>query len=89
MWTYKDTFEDYQNYKPNQYFNHFQNNGEMTTKNMLSKNLINTIPNKELNGFFPRTFDLSYERDRNAFRMEFEHNQFLTLLKKTYELFQK
>ena len=71
------------------FFNHFSNNGSITTKNTLAKNLISFLPNAALNEFFPRCYDLSYDLERKAFKNDFEQNQFFSVLKQTFEFFQE
>ena len=41
-------------------------------KTGLSKNLIKYIPNKVLSEFYPRTYDLSSERERFDFENDYE-----------------
>jgi hypothetical protein len=73
-WTYKDSPNDYNKFTRSQFYNHFQNNGEITTKTCLSKNLLMLVPNKILSEFYPRTYDLSFKNERKSFKMDYEQN---------------
>jgi tubulin monoglycylase TTLL3/8 len=58
-WCYNDSDYDYKVLKPEQFYNHFQNNRELTTKSGLLKNLRNVTDFKvNVDTFFPRCYDL-------------------------------
>ena len=60
-WEYSDANQDiYTNLSNNQFYNHFPDGRELTTKQGLNKNLHNvTIPGVDIFNFYPRCYDLS------------------------------
>jgi Tubulin-tyrosine ligase family/IQ calmodulin-binding motif len=58
-WSYNDSDQDYKYLKAGQFFNHFPNNRELTTKSGLHKNLRGvTDYGTNIDEFYPRTYDL-------------------------------
>jgi len=68
-----DSQEDYRRLLPGQFFNHFQHNHEVTTKNRLSANLVEyqISTGYAVDNFFPRSYDLSQRRERADFVLDF------------------
>ncbi len=85
-WTYRDLETDYQKLNEGQYYNHFRNNQELTTKSGLMKNLIENAEfgMNRLN-FFPRGYDLSQVHQLNEFKEDFEKTALGNLLKNLWK----
>lgn len=67
-WIYIDSSDDYKLLQDNQFYNHFKNNTELTSKGRLHYNLKNNSSygvNPE--EFFPRCFDLGSDVEREEF----------------------
>ena len=60
-WEYSETDKDvYKLLKSNQFYNHFPDSRELTTKQGLNQNLHNlTLPGVDIYDFYPRCYDLS------------------------------
>ncbi|KRX02675.1 hypothetical protein PPERSA_12015 [Pseudocohnilembus persalinus] len=85
-WTYNDQKDDYISLNPGQYFNHFKNNAELTTKSRLLVNLRNNQVYGEsmMDEFFPRCYDLGNEQERQDFSNDFDQTAIHNMLKKLY-----
>lgn len=74
---------DFRALQKNQYVNHFQRNGEITRKVCLMRNLRNMYWYKaiDVNGFFPRCFDLADCIDYENFVNDFKATKAESILK--------
>lgn len=88
-WGYTDYLEDYKTLHEGQYFNHFKNNTELTTKGRLFLNLNNCAYGVNIEEFFPRTFDVGNELEQQTFQSDFEKTALLNLLKSHIAYFKK
>ena len=63
-WEYSDSNQDvYKVLRSNQFYNHFPDSRELTTKQGLNQNLHNlTMPGVDIYSFYPRCYDLSDSR---------------------------
>ena len=69
-WEYSDTKDQdtYKMLKSNQFYNHFPDSRELTTKQGLNQNLHNvTLPGVDIFNFYPRCYDLSDQRQVDLF----------------------
>ena len=74
--------------KPHQFFNHFPDTRELTTKQGLNKNLYAiTTPGVDVASFYPRCFDLSDSRQLDLFVSEFNRTSILNCIQKHAEYF--
>jgi len=67
----KDLQTDYNLMKRGQFFNHFENNKEITTKSELNKVLMGNLSYNVVEKFQPRTFDLGNFKQRGVFWGDF------------------
>ena len=85
-WTYLDTEVDYANLMDGQFFNHFQNNKELTTKSGLIENVRSCAEHGTgFWSFFPRAYDLGHINQMKEFQEDFERTALMNLLKKHWQ----
>lgn len=83
-WCYNDVDQDYKDLKAGQFFNHFLNNRELTTKSGLSSNLRRFIEyNVKIDEFFPRCYDLGDNPQIIDFKNDYQKTAILNLIKKS------
>lgn len=85
-WVYTDQELDYKLLQEGQYYNHIQNNKEMTTKN----GLMNSFRNHQQYGldheqFFPRCYDLGSTSQFQEFKLDFERVALTILIRKLWK----
>lgn len=84
-WCYNDCDSDYKNLKPGQFYNHFPNNRELTTKSGLAKNLKSiTDFNVNIDNFFPRCYDLSDNLQINELTNDYYRTCIFNIIKKVH-----
>lgn len=87
-WDYGDSKFDYSKCKPHQFFNHFPDTRELTTKQGLNKNLNSlTEPGVDVAQFYPRCFDLSEPKQLDLFIADFNKTSILNLITKHADYF--
>jgi hypothetical protein len=87
-WDYGDSSFDHNKVKPHQFFNHFPDTRELTTKQGLNKNLnAITAPGVDVASFYPRCFDLSDPRQLDLFISDFNQTSILNCIQKHAEYF--
>jgi len=69
--------------KPNQYVNHFEKNTLLTTKMGLSRSIRNLIwfENEDIDGYYPRCYDLNDIGDFDDFMEDFKFEQAIATLR--------
>lgn len=86
LWTVKWEFSDqpdtYKSLKPNQFYNHFADSRELTTKQGLNS-ILNSItqPGIDIFKFYPRCYDLSDGKQADSFKEDFTRTAVLSCLK--------
>jgi len=81
---------EYNNLRTFQFYNHFSNSRELTTKQGLNKNLYSILAHdKNVYEWYPRSYDLSDQRQIEAFIDDFKRTAILGLLKKHARLFKE
>lgn len=87
-WDYNDNPSEYSNLKPSQFYNHFPDGRELTTKQGLNKN-INSITSHciDVYQFYPRCYDLSDVRQIDSFIEDFNRTGVLSVIKKHARMF--
>lgn len=71
-WDYNDNQPEYNTMRPNQFYNHFPDGRELTTKQGLNKNLNNiTEYGIDIYKFYPRCYDFSDVKQIDAFVEDF------------------
>lgn len=89
-WVYIDDENDYKFLIEGQYYNHFQNNKELTTKIGLTNNMKEYCEyGVNFDEFYPRCYDLGNNKEMNEFIMDFENTNMMILLKKHIKYFKK
>ena len=87
-WVYIDNENDYKFLIDGQFYNHFQNNKELTTKIGLTNNLKEFSEyGVNFDEFYPRCYDLGNDKDLMEFSADFEHTNMMILLKKHIKYF--
>lgn len=87
-WLYMDNESDYKGLIDGQYYNHFQNNKELTTKIGLTNNLKEFCEyGANFDQFYPRCYDLGNNKELMEFTADFEHTNMMILLKKHIRYF--
>lgn len=87
-WVYMDNEQDYKFLIDGQFYNHFQNNKEITTKIGLSNNLKAFCEyGVNFDCFYPRCYDLGNDKELYEFVADFEHTNMMILLKKHIKYF--
>ena len=82
-WTFNDCEADYKSLRPGQYFNHFPNNRELTTKSGLHKNLRQVMDHStNIDTFYPRTYDLGDGTQVNEFIKDYQRTCSFNIIKK-------
>ncbi|CAK66090.1 unnamed protein product (macronuclear) [Paramecium tetraurelia] len=82
-WVYNDTPDDFKTLVDGQFYNHFSNTKELTTKSCLLANFKNQCEyGYDTSTFFPRAFDLGNATDRDDFLKEYERTAVTIILKK-------
>jgi len=73
LWVTTDCEADYRNLRPGQFYNHFQNNHELTTKVGLHRSLeeFQMSEGEHVNSFFPRCYDVTQRCEREDFILDF------------------
>lgn len=76
--------------KPQQLYNHFQNNNEITTKSGLCRTLYsNTCPKMGTDNWFPRCYDLSQSGQNEELLDDYLRTSAQIIIKKHYDLFKQ
>ena len=90
-WEYSDSSKDvYKLLNSNQFYNHFPDSRELTTKQGLNTNLQNiTLPGVDIYNFYPRCYDLSDQRQIDLFQDDFNRTAILCCIKKHAKYFKK
>ncbi|KAL4450795.1 hypothetical protein ABPG74_011637 [Tetrahymena malaccensis] len=71
-WIYTDINKDYENLKEGQFYNHFQNNQELTNKGRLLRNIrLYLVSQPHLQKYFPIQYDVTYKQQKENFLKEF------------------
>lgn len=84
-WCYNDSDYDYKNLRPGQYYNHFPNNRELTTKSGLAKNLRNLTDFRiSIDSFFPRCYDLGDSFQVKELINDYRRTGILNVIKKVH-----
>jgi hypothetical protein len=80
-WCTADTEADYRRLQPGEFFNHFHNNKELTTKIGLARNLSeHAVASRErVDNFFPRCYDVAQRADREDFVLDFRRSAALKI----------
>lgn len=87
-WVYIDDENDYKFLIEGQYYNHFQNNKELTTKIGLTNNMKEYCEyGVNFDEFYPRCYDLGNNKEMNEFIIDFENTNMMILLKKHIKYF--
>ena len=87
-WVYMDNENDYKFLIDGQFYNHFQNNKELTTKIGLTNNLKDFCEyGIYFDQFYPRCYDLGNNKDMIEFTADYEHTNMMILLKKHIKYF--
>lgn len=82
-WVYSENLDDLKVLNEGQYYNHFKNTKELTTKVQLIMNLKNCPDHEiDMDHFFPRAYDLGNTAERDDFQKEYQKTSLLVLLKK-------
>ncbi|CAD8203666.1 unnamed protein product [Paramecium pentaurelia] len=82
-WVYTENPDDYKILQDGQFYNHFSNTKELTTKSCLLSNFKNQCEyGYDTSTFFPRAFDLGNITDREDFIKEYERTAVTIILKK-------
>ena len=82
-WDYGDSHFHHDKVKPHQFFNHYPDTRELTTKQGLNKHLNQiTTPGVDVSSFYPRCFDLSIPRELDLFIAEFNQTSILNCIQK-------
>jgi tubulin monoglycylase TTLL3/8 len=67
----------------NQFFNHFPDTRELTTKEGLNRNLYSiTEPGVDVHSFYPRSYDLSQRKQFEEFLQDFNQTAIFNCIKK-------
>ena len=75
-----DNESDYKGLIEGQYYNHFQNNKELTTKIGLTNNLKEFCEyGANFDQFYPRCYDLGNNKELMEFTADFEHTNMMIL----------
>lgn len=87
-WDYGDNNFDYKKQQPHQFFNHFPDTRELTTKQGLNKNLNSiTEPGTDISAFYPRCYDLSISKQLDLFIADYNQTSILNVVAKHSEYF--
>lgn len=91
LWDVYDSAEVYDLLDDNQFYNHFPNNSELTTKAGLARNLLNNVSEAHLHPdfYFPRWYDFGEQRQIDEFLQDFYRTALMSSLKKHVEYFWK
>ena len=85
-WVAQDKPSDYGSLVPEQYFNHFQNHKELTSKSFLKKSLDAWVGEPESGlvpaDYLPLTYDLSFPEDFKKYIQEYYLQALNAILKK-------
>lgn len=85
-WSYNDLENDYANLMEGQYYNHFQNNKELTMKSGLIENIRGCADyGSDFWTFFPRAYDLGHINQMKEFQEDFERTALINLIKKHWK----
>ena len=89
-WDYGDSNFEYGKQKSHQFFNHFADTRELTTKQGLNKNLMAiSEPGVDVSTFYPRCFDLSDNKQFDLWIMDFNQTSILNVIKKHANYFKE
>ena len=90
-WEFSERDKDvYKLLHSNQFYNHFPDSRELTTKQGLNQNLNNiTDPGVDIYNFYPRCYDLSDQRQVELFQDDFNRTAILACLKKHAKYFKR
>lgn len=87
-WVYMDNENDYKFLIDGQFYNHFQNNKELTTKISLTNNMKQFCEyGINFDEFYPRCYDLGSNKEMREFVADFEQTNMMILLKKHIKYF--
>eukprot|EP00929_Paragymnodinium_shiwhaense_P074709 TRINITY_DN3823_c0_g1_i1.p1 TRINITY_DN3823_c0_g1~~TRINITY_DN3823_c0_g1_i1.p1 ORF type:complete len:907 (-),score=215.11 TRINITY_DN3823_c0_g1_i1:76-2796(-) len=82
-WCTTDSDNAYRQLRPGEFFNHFQNNKELTTKsglsNALAQHSVATAGAADVDSFFPRSYDVTQKSEREDFVLDFRRSAALTV----------
>lgn len=89
-WEFSDAQNPYKNLMPTQFYNHFPDSRELTTKQGLTK-LMNTVTEYgvKIDKFYPRCYDLSENSQIDEFQQDFARTAVLNCLKKHAKYFKQ
>ena len=91
-WEFSDSSNQdvYKNLRSNQFYNHFPDSRELTTKQGLNQNLHSiTLPGVDIYSFYPRCYDLSDKRQFDLFEDDFNRTAILSCLKQHAKYFKR
>jgi len=89
-WEYSDAATSVKALRPSQYYNHFPDSRELTTKQGLNKTLNSiTQPGIDIYDFYPRTYDLAEVGGVEAFTADYTQTAVLACLKTHAKYFKK
>merc|ERR1719424_2536660 len=83
VWCTVDGEADYRRLRPGEFYNHFQNNHELTTKVGLADNLLHhaVASGASVDSFFPRCYDVGQGRgEREDFLLDFRRSAALKVV---------
>lgn len=81
-WEYSDAATSVKTLRPSQFYNHFPDSRDLTTKQGLNKTLnAITQPGVDIFDFYPRSYDLSEYAQVEAFSEDFTQTAVLSCLK--------
>ena len=91
LWDVYDNGEVYDMLGDSQFYNHFPNNSELTTKSGLAKNLMANISQASIHPdlYFPRSYDFGESKQIDEFTQDFYKTALMSSLKKHVEYFWK
>jgi tubulin monoglycylase TTLL3/8 len=82
-WSYTDSVDEFNGLVEGQYYNHFRNSRELTSKNGLLINFKNCGDyGLDPFAFFPRAYDLGNAAERDDFVTEYDRTTCFIVLKK-------
>lgn len=88
QWVTTDCDADYRNLHPGQFYNHFQNNHELTTKVGLHRSLeeLAMTEGENVDSFFPRCYDVTQRCEREDFILDFRRSAALAVIEQHLKL---
>ena len=89
-YTFQDKELDYQSLHSEQWYNHFRNNKEMTTKSYLNTNLNNFVEfAAEIDNFFPRCYDFASNKEIGYLKNDYYEQMLFQLLRNHIRYFKR